>query len=168
LVSSLGDLENELNDVQREIQRVRDSLSQQKTAAMMSLQPIGMLPPEMIRKIVVHAVEGPRDYRQITRLLRVSKLWREVVFDIPSLFSQANWAEWPISLVEMWCSRAKPHSLTICMRETLLRRLGEASGDPRRELLRKVVAQIGHLDIYHPNPAASSLLDMHMPSLKAS
>ena len=166
LVSSLDDLENELNDVQREIQKVRNSLSQQKTAAMMSLQPIGMLPPEMIRKIVFHAVEGPHDYLQIARLLQVSKLWRDVVLDISSLFSQANWAKWPISQVEMWCSRAKPHLLTIYMCDTLLRMLGSAYGGPRRELLRKVAAQIGHLDIFCDNHSNPSLLDMQMPSLK--
>jgi len=65
----------------------------------------------------------------------------------------------------MWCSRAKPHLL---MCETSLRRLGDASGDPHHELLRKVAAQICHLDVCdnHPNPAASSLPDMKMPSLK--
>jgi len=68
-VSPLDYLEDELTDVQREIQQVRDSLSQQKAAAMKSIQPIKMLPPEMIRKIVLHAVEGPRDYSQIARLL---------------------------------------------------------------------------------------------------
>src|ERR1700733_8923819 len=63
LISSLEELDDELKDVQREIQQVRNSLFQQKAAAITSLQPIAMLPPAIIRKMAVHTIEGPYAYR---------------------------------------------------------------------------------------------------------
>ena len=53
----------------------------------MPLPPINMLPPELIRDIVVHTIEGPRARRQIVRLLQVLKLWRDVVLGISALFT---------------------------------------------------------------------------------
>ena len=100
LISSLEELDDELKDVQREIQQVRNSIFQRKAAAIASLQPIAMLPSEIIRKIVVHTIEGPWAYRQIMRLSQVSMLWRDVVLGISALFTQANWDRWPFGMLD--------------------------------------------------------------------
>ena len=169
LISSLEELDDELNDVQREIQQVRNSLFQRKAATIISLQPIAMLPPEIIRKIVVHTIQGPRTYRQIMRLSQVSKLWRDVVLDISALFTEAHWRKWPLALVELWCSRAGPRSLKLYADDRLLRRMSGAHGRPCRELLRKRAVQVGNLELScHGvwNTDASDLLDLRMPSLQ--
>jgi len=106
LISSLRELEHELEVIQREVKRVHESISQQRADAEMSLQPIGALPPETIREVVLHTVKGPRDHRQIMRLSHVSTLWREAVLGISTLFTEANWTVWPASLLDTWCSRA--------------------------------------------------------------
>jgi len=169
LISSLEELDDELKDVQREIQQVRDSLFQRKAAAIMSLQPIAKLPPEIIRKIVVHVVEGPRDYRQIMHLLQVSKLWRDVVLDISALFTEAHWGKWPLALVELWCSRAGPRSLKLYADDRMLRRMSGAHGRPCRELLKKRAVQVGNFEFScygQWDPDASRLFDLRMPSLQ--
>src|ERR1700733_2902892 len=149
-------------------QRIRNSLSQQKTAAVMSLPPIGMVPPELIRKIVVQTIEGPRAHRQIMCLSQVSKLWRDVVFGISALFTAANWEQWPISLVDAWCSRAKAQLLMIYMGRSL-HTLADTSGGPYHALLKKVAVQIGQLAIFcnrRSSPGAIRLFELRMPSLQ--
>jgi CheY-like chemotaxis protein len=133
---------------------------------MMSLQPIAMLPPEIIRKIVLHTVEGPHSHRQIMRLSQVSKLWRDVVLGISALFTEARWSEWPLALVELWCSHAGPRLLKLRVDHVLLVKMGGALA--YQELLRKRAVQLGHLEFYCDgwrDPDASALLDLRMPSL---
>jgi len=84
LISSL--LEHE-----HEVEVIHEPISQHRAAAEMSLRPIGALPSETIRHIVLHTVEGLHDRRQILRLSHVSKLWRETVLGISALFTGANW-----------------------------------------------------------------------------
>ena len=168
LISSLEELDDELKDVQREMQQVRNSLFQQKAAAITSLQPIAMLPPEIIRKIAVHTIEGPYAYRQIMFLSQVSKLWRDVVLGISALFTQANWDQWPFWLVDAWCSRAGSHLLTIRMGEDLLLRMDDVSGDPYHALLNKLAVQVGKLELSCEGMSrpASGVLGLRMPSLQ--
>jgi len=168
-ISSLGELEDELDNVQRDIQRVRNSLSQQKAVALTSLQPIGMLLPEIIREIVPHTVEGPSAHRQIMRLSQVSKPWRDVVLGISALFTEARWGIWPFALVELWCSRAGPRLLNIRVTGAFLLRMASAPGRPYQELLKKHAVQMGILEFScygARDPNTSGLLDLRMPSLQ--
>ena len=130
----------------------------------MSLPPIEKLPPELIRDIVVHTIEGPWDHH----LSQVSKLWRDVVLGISALFTYADWDWWPIWLLDAWCSRAKAQLLTIRMRRSL-HRLGGTSGGLYYALLEKVAVQIGRLRIFcdhRSNPGAVRLFELRMPSLQ--
>ena len=167
LISSLEELDDELKDIQREIHQVRNSIFQRKAAAITSLQPIAMLPHEIIREIVVHTIEGPWAYRQIMHLSQVSNLWRDVVLSISALFTRANWDRWPFELVDAWCSRAGSHLLTIQMGGNSLRRMDDVSGDPYRALLNKFAVQIGRLELLCEgmSRAASRVLSLRMPSL---
>ena len=167
LISSLLELEHELEVIQREVKRFYESISQQRMVAEMSLRPIGVLPPETIREIVLHTVEGPHDHRQILRLSHVSTLWRDAVLGISTLFTQANWIEWPTSLVDTWCSRAGSRLLKVFLGRSML------EDHPRRHslhaLLAILCARVGELEIIGGSVESdddAGVLEFHMPSLE--
>jgi len=166
LISSLEDLEDDLNDIQREIKQAQNSVLQLKSAALMSLQPIGMLPPEIIRKIVVHTVDGPCDHRRILRLSQVSKLWRETVLGISALFTTADWESWPAQLVDTWCLRAGRHLLKIYVGDSLVTRMDCGSRYPYRALLERFSTQVGELEVSCYKTSPAEIFDFQMPSLQ--
>jgi len=127
-----------------------------------------MLPPEIIRKIVIHTIKGPRAYRQIIHLSHVSKLWRDAVLGISALFTEARWGRWPLTLVETWCSRAGSRLLKIRVDDALLDSMCGTYGGPYQELLRKCAVQVGNLEFSHNAKYrdASDLFNLRMPSLQ--
>jgi len=169
-ISSLLELEHGLEVIQREVKRVHKTISQQRMVAEMSLRPIGVLPPETIREIVLHTVEGPHDHRQILRLSHVSTLWRDVVLGISTLFTQANWNEWPTSLVDIWCSRAGSRLLKVFLGSSLF---GEPRKDSIHALLEDLSARVGELEVTGGSLEDDRVYDEHnlvfelyMPSLE--
>ena len=166
LISSLLELEHELEVIQRKVGRVHEWIKQQRMVAEMSLRPIGVLPPETIREVVLHTVEGPHDHRQILHLSHVSTLWREVVLGISTLFTEANWNEWPASLVDTWCSRAGSRLLKVFLGRYLIE-------DPLRihALLEKLCARVGELEVTEGSDDSdcmdhAGVFEFHMPSLE--
>ena len=170
LISSLLELEHELEVIQREVKRVHKTISQQRVVAEMSLRPIGVLPPETIREIVLRTVEGPHDHRQILRLSHVSTLWRDAVLGISTLFTEANWNEWPASLVDIWCSRAGSRLLKVFLGSSLF---GERRKYSIHALLKNLSARVGELEVTGGSLADDGGYDEHdrvfelrMPSLE--
>ena len=166
LISSLEDLEGDLNDIQREIKQVQHSVLQLKSAALMSLQPIGMLPPEIIRKIVVHTVDGPCDHHRILRLSQVSKLWRETILGISALFTTADWGNWSAQLIDTWCLRAGRHLLKIHVGDSLLTRMYCGFRYPYHTLLERFSTQVGELEVSCDETSPAEIFDFQMPSLQ--
>jgi len=170
LISSLLEVEHELKAVQQEVQRVYDSISRERAAAEMSLCPVGVLPPEVIREIVSHTIVGAHARRDIFRLSHVSRLWRDVVIGFSALFAEANWQKWPVWLVDTWCSRAAPHLLKVYLGDSAR---GMSNYADQSSLLRKVSMQVGKLQVVTSplrrqtvNDAAKGVFDLHMPSLQ--
>lgn len=173
LISSLLEVEHELEAFQNEAKRVRESVSRQRAAAETSLRPIGMLPSELIHEVVSHIVATASSYRQIFYLSHISKIWRQVVIEFSALFTEANWEKWPVWLVDTWCSRAGPHLLKVHLQNTLRHAMWGKSEDSHGTLLRKLSARVGKLKVVTSsfsnefvNHAAGGVLDLHMPSLK--
>jgi hypothetical protein len=173
LISSLQEIERELDVIEQEVKQVRESISQRRAAAEMSLQPIGALPSDVIREIVLRAIDGPHSRRQILHLSHVSRRWREAVIGVSALFTAADWDKWPVWLVDIWCSRASHHLLKVCLRHSLRSRQGTAPTPSWHALLPRLSMQVSHLKVVvspYPgmsmNDAARGVLDFQMPSLK--
>ena len=157
--------------IQREFKQAYEMVSQQRAAAESCLWPIGALPFDVIREIALYTVEGRHDHRQILNLSHVSKQWREAVLSISWLFTEANWDGWSPLLIDTWCSRAGPHLLKVYLPR--LHSLGGASGSSRFELLQKLSAQVGKLEVVVSscggetvNRATKGLFELQMPSLQ--
>ena len=170
-ISALLDLERELEVIQREFKQAYEMVSQQRAATESCLWPIGALPFDVIREIVLYTVEGGHDHRQILNLSHVSKQWREAVLSISWLFTEANWDGWSPLLIDTWCSRAGPHLLKVYLPR--LHSLGGASGSSRFELLQKLSTQVGKLEVVVSsclggtvNRATNGLFELQMPSLQ--
>jgi hypothetical protein len=174
-ISALLELERELEAVQREFKQAHEMISRQRAAAELCLWPIGALSFDVIREIALYTVEGRDDYRQILNLSHVSKQWREAVFSIPWLFTEANWNFWSPLLIDTWCSRAGPHLLKVFlwsgMRDDF--KLGGASEHSCFAILQKLSAKVGELQIVvsprvgeTANQATYGLFELQMPSLQ--
>jgi hypothetical protein len=168
-ISALLELERELEVIQREFKQAYEMISQQRATAESCLWPIGALPFDVIREIALYTVQGRHDHRQILNLSHVSKQWREAVLSISWLFTEANWDEWSPPLVDTWCSRAGSHLLKVYLR----RSLGGASGPSRFELLKKLSAQVGKLEVVVSprvgetvNRATNGVFELQMPLLQ--
>ena len=170
LVSSLLEVEHELEAIQQEVKQVQISVSQRRSAAQMSVQVVRTLPFEVIREIVLHTIWGPDDHHRILHQSHISRPWREVVIGCSMLFTQANWVDWPVSLVDTWCSRAGPHLLRVSLKRSLYDMI-----DPtlKLALLETLFVQVGKLQVdtlprfrESVNNAARGMFQLHMPSLK--
>lgn len=113
------------------------------------MSPSEHLPPELLRKIVTWAVDGPHDRRHILHLTHVSRLWREVVFTLPGLFTEADWDNWRLPLLELWCSRVTAtRTLTIRLDGLTIRRMNnEVVSNSQFNFLRGISARWGKLNI---------------------
>jgi hypothetical protein len=167
LVSSLLEVERELKAFQRESKQILQSVSQQRAAAEMSLRPVGMLPSEVIREIVLHAVTGTHAHHQILYLTQVSRFWRQVVTGFSALFTEADWNKWPVQLVDTWCSRAGSRLLKVYLQKC--DRLHPASKRSLAPLLRERSIQVSRLKVAggeSVNHHTKDLFRLYMPSLE--
>ncbi|KAF8307808.1 hypothetical protein DL93DRAFT_1981248 [Clavulina sp. PMI_390] len=77
--------------------------------------PIGRVPPEVLRIIIVLAVSHPGDSRTVLRASHVSRKWRDVVLATSELFTHADWDHWHVELLRGWYERSKQRPLTITL-----------------------------------------------------
>lgn len=108
----IADLSKNIMSMQEELEEMKRALVKGIGRVQGSLSPIGMLPPELLRDIILYAAQ-PRDHRMIMSMSSVCDLWRAAVISERSLFSEANWDDWPIDVLVAWCSRARGSPLTI-------------------------------------------------------
>lgn len=120
--SRIIELSQDLISLQTELDEMKRALVKGIGRVQCSLSPIGTLPPELLRDIIVHAAQ-PRDHRTILTMSSVCDLWRAAVFSERSLFSEANWDEWPAEQLTTWCCRTRGHPLTIRLGAKACRRL---------------------------------------------
>lgn len=77
-----------------------------------SPSPISTLPAELVREIILLST-SPYDQPQTMRLSHISSAWRDVSLSCTSLFVEADWEEWPVWLLELWCARANGRQLNV-------------------------------------------------------
>jgi hypothetical protein len=150
LVSTLLEAGSGLPFVRNEISGKPGPTPQGRTATQMALSQSEDLPPELLRKIVALAVDGPHDRRQILNLTHISRMWREVAFTLSGLFTEADWDNWPLPLLELWCSRVTmTRTLTIRLGDLTIQQMNnEVSSNCHFNFLRGISARWGRLDIH--------------------
>ncbi|KAF8311199.1 hypothetical protein DL93DRAFT_2169239 [Clavulina sp. PMI_390] len=72
----------------------------------MRIQPVAVLPLELIQYIVNFVIESPNEWKKIFRLSHVSHTWRSAVFAMPKLFISPNWSGSSRDVLEAWITRA--------------------------------------------------------------
>lgn len=55
-----------------------------------SLQPMNLLPPEMVLRIAAHLIDGAEYYRPLLVATRISRYWRETILGAPSLWASID------------------------------------------------------------------------------
>ena len=164
----------EVETVQSELSSLRSHLFRSHATITNRHSLPGMLPIELLQKIISLAVPDPGDYdyHTILWLSQVSKRFRDAVLDISGLFTDPDWIRWPVPLLELWCQRARTSPITICVYDFVLYSVGEEAR--RRALLESCSSQWGQLNIYMASPrekneiigtGISNLLRCSAPSL---
>lgn len=115
-VETLLQVEKELED----IIQARDNIRRRRIAAQSLRSPIGLLPNELIHRIIEYVVLGPRDRDQIRDILQISHAWRDVILTMSRLFVSAAWNSWHPRLVDVWCRRANGLPLVIHLNDDTL------------------------------------------------
>lgn len=130
---SLNTIHSQLEELDKALEKVRDLKKKVLEAEKQIIRnigqvhqltsPIGSLPNELLHEIFFCVVSGSRDYLAIQSLSAVCQRWRTYMFGQTQWFSDANWDEWPPSLIIEWCGRTGSHPLTIRLTEPGLKRI---------------------------------------------
>jgi hypothetical protein len=140
VIDALSEACHELHAIESELSSVRSQLAVRHRIAQEALSTARMLPEEIISLIILYTVQGPKDRRRILRLSHVSRTWRAAVLCTSSLFTDADWGRWHISLIELWYSRAGSQPLTIDLQGTALDRLARFPDRERLTSLQKALS----------------------------
>lgn len=108
--------------------------------------PFNILPSELLREVISLAISNTNNRPEILRLSHVSRRFRDTVVDMPTMFIEADWNDWDISLVELWCWRARDQLLKIHLNATTARSLGVGAA-PKRALLESCSSRWGTMMI---------------------
>lgn len=95
-----------------------------------SPSPIDTLPAELVREIILLST-SPDDQPRTIRLSHISSGWRDVCLSCTSLFVQADWEEWPVWLLQLWCTRANGRPLNVQLYWRGMRRIFTALREAR-------------------------------------
>ena len=147
---------DEVKTVQGELSNLQSYLISSHTMITNRHSLPGMLPIELLQKIISLAVPTPGDYDYyiILRLSQVSKRFRDAVLDISGLFTKPDWNRWPIPILELWCQRARTNPMKICVHDSVLYSVGQGQAR-KRALLESCSSQWGYLHIImHHSPRA--------------
>lgn len=112
---------HKIQDALNEVERVKELILnleknlRRATGQLQSLiSPIGSLPVEVLRDILVwHVSLSETSYEEIDTLGAVCSFWRQVIDQERWLFSEANWNAWGSYRIASWCSRARGYPLAI-------------------------------------------------------
>lgn len=107
-----------------------------------------MLPTELLLEIISLAVHSARNRPGVLRLSQVSRRFRVTVLSMSRLFTEADWNVWHVSLVELWCRRARPHLLNIYLNHATIRSLAAGATPKRKTLLESYSSRWGALSIH--------------------
>jgi hypothetical protein len=149
LLQCITETVDEVETVQSELSSLRSHLIRSRTIITNQCSLPGMLPIELLQNIISLVISHPRNCRTTLRLSHVSKRFRYAVLDMSRLFTEANWTRWPVTLLELWCQRARTNPLKIFLSDTVLHSVGEAR---KRALLESCSFQWGYLRIYICSP----------------
>lgn len=139
-IDTISEACRELHAIESELASVRNQLAVRYRIAQEALSTARMLPEEIISLIISYTVQGPRDQQQILRLSHISRTWRAVVLSTSSLFTDANWSRWHISLIELWYSRAGSHRLTVDLQRTAVDKFARFPNRERVASLQKALS----------------------------
>lgn len=94
------------------MKQLEESLVQGISRLTSSITPIGSLPTELLLAILCFAVK-PSEQKRIVDLMRVCRLWRDVIYSEQRLFSEADWEQWSAKDIRNWCLRAGETPLVV-------------------------------------------------------
>lgn len=147
LINSIDETRRHLDALQAELVPAQVDLVRRRSQAARSLFPCGALPVELLHEVFSYAVGDAGNCLGITRLASVCEQWRDVVIATPSFFVQANWDEWPPSLLEKWCARANGRPLTIKLGDVASTRLLSHTEKEFRRVLQSTKARWECLEV---------------------
>lgn len=161
----------ELESAQADITRMHDRFLKSVGRVQSSLSPVGVLPPELLREVILRSA-GPQDHKRILALASVCDQWRTAVHAERSLWVDANWDSWPAPLLELWCSRVRGHPMAVRLG---MKGIKSTSDEAYARILQstKPFWDVLHVDLAHKRLAESRcvsasefLFKDNLPSLR--
>lgn len=113
LESAKDDLSETIGLIAVGVQRIRQSMSS-----------IADLPPELLREVILHSADQ-RSHGDILALASVCELWRAAVHAERMLFAEANWDNWHVELLDLWCQRSRGCPLRVSINPSVARRFSD-------------------------------------------
>lgn len=98
--------------VQQSMAALETCSDNREKRSLSTVSPISTLPAELFREIILLSTR-PDDQPRTISLSHISPVWRDICLSCKSLFSDADWDEWPIWLLAAWCERANGTPLNV-------------------------------------------------------
>lgn len=127
LLDEISVLSRQIEATQKSLASAQIHLVQIQSQIHMTIAPIGLLPVELMQRVIMFTVEGFANHAQIILVSHISRQWRAAVLGISELFKYAKWKQWGDEALQEWCTRAGAQPLSITLEPSLLEHPDKAS-----------------------------------------